>query len=152
MKQYMMISGVIVLVAMAIVTGYFALQGMKSREQTPPGLVNGALTVCPVKPNAVCSSAQTDKAHYIAPLHGADLTSVAIIIERLGGRIISQDSDYLAAEFSSSLFGFVDDLELLLDRSAAVIHVRAASRVGYSDMGVNRQRVEMLRQRLEQQQ
>ncbi|WP_417222956.1 DUF1499 domain-containing protein [Amphritea sp.] len=151
MKQYMMIGGVIVLLAMAIVAGYFALQGMKSRGQTPPGLVNGVLTACPMKPNAVCSAAQTDKAHYIAPLNAADLASIATIIEHLGGRIISQDSDYLAAEFSSSLFGFVDDLELLLDRPAAVIHVRAASRVGYSDMGVNRQRVEVIRQRLEQQ-
>jgi uncharacterized protein (DUF1499 family) len=43
---------------------------------------------------------------------------------------------------------FVDDVEFLFDDTNKKIHVRSASRVGYSDMGVNRKRVEELRKLL----
>ncbi|MDO6563155.1 DUF1499 domain-containing protein [Amphritea sp. 1_MG-2023] len=153
MKSFLMLAGSIVIISMMLVTGYLVLQGIKSREQTPPGLVNGELTPCGMKPNAVCSRQSTDQAHYIAPIRwqGESLTPVLKIIEHLGGRVVSQDADYIAAVFSSKLFGFVDDLELLHNQAEGVIQVRAAARVGYSDMGVNRQRVEALRQYLEQQ-
>jgi uncharacterized protein (DUF1499 family) len=41
--------------------------------------------------------------------------------------------------------GFVDDVEFFLDEGANVIHVRSASRLGQSDLGVNRKRVETIR-------
>jgi uncharacterized protein (DUF1499 family) len=44
--------------------------------------------------------------------------------------------------------GFVDDVEFLIDDSAKVIHVRSASRLGQSDLGVNRQRIETIRVKL----
>ncbi len=53
--------------------------------------------------------------------------------------------DYLRAEFRSRVFRFVDDVEFLVDEHSRVIHVRSASRVGYSDLGVNRKRIESLR-------
>ncbi|RTE65786.1 DUF1499 domain-containing protein [Amphritea opalescens] len=155
MKQFMMIVGIIAFVLVVAVMGYFVFQGIKSREQMSPGLVDGALSACPIKPNAVCSYEGTDTEHFIAPITPVtssvtpDMTSVAKTVEALGGRIVTLDTHYLAAEFSSNLFGFVDDLELLRDPSEGVIHVRAAARVGYSDMGVNRKRVEALRQQLE---
>jgi uncharacterized protein (DUF1499 family) len=40
---------------------------------------------------------------------------------------------------------FVDDLEIRIDSTQKVIHIRSASRVGYSDMGVNRKRTELLK-------
>ena len=52
---------------------------------------------------------------------------------------------YLRAEFRSRLFRFVDDVELLVDPEAARIEIRSASRVGHSDLGVNRKRVEVIR-------
>jgi uncharacterized protein (DUF1499 family) len=55
---------------------------------------------------------------------------------------------YLHAEVKSRVFRFVDDLELLLDPASGVVGIRSASRVGYSDLGVNRRRVETLRQQL----
>ncbi len=70
---------------------------------------------------------------------------VVPLIEQLGGRVVSRTPDLLSAEFRSDLFGFVDDLQLRVDRVAAVVQLRAASRVGHSDLGVNRQRVEQLR-------
>lgn len=61
-------------------------------------------------------------------------------------QIITDQDAYLHAEFSSRWLGFVDDVEFLLDQSADRIHVRSASRLGYSDFGVNRARVEALRE------
>jgi uncharacterized protein (DUF1499 family) len=60
-------------------------------------------------------------------------------------------SDYLHAECASAVFGFVDDLELQLRASEGRIAVRSASRLGRSDLGVNRRRVEALRSELARQ-
>lgn len=151
MRQLIVITSIIMLLLVIIGLGYLAYQGRVSRDQAPLGLLQGSLAPCSTKPNAVCSDGQTDQAHFIAPISIAveDMTFVAQQVEALGGRIVTLDADYLAAEFSSDIFGFVDDLELLRDPLAKVIHVRAAARVGHSDMGVNRKRVEALRQRLE---
>jgi uncharacterized protein (DUF1499 family) len=59
-------------------------------------------------------------------------------------RIITADGDYLHAEFTSALFRFVDDVEFFVDRDQRVIHFRSASRVGHSDLGVNRQRMQAI--------
>ena len=64
-----------------------------------------------------------------------------------GSHIITASETYLHAEFRSLIFRFVDDLELLVDPVAGVIDVRSASRLGRSDFGVNRRRVEELRRR-----
>jgi uncharacterized protein (DUF1499 family) len=64
-------------------------------------------------------------------------------------RIVTAEECYLHAEFTSALFRFVDDVEFLLDDGTKTIHVRSASRVGYSDLGVNRRRVEAIRYRFD---
>ena len=56
--------------------------------------------------------------------------------------------DYLYAEYSSALFGFVDDVEFYFPPETHIIHVRSASRLGHSDLGVNRKRIEAIRARL----
>ncbi|MDQ6965890.1 MAG: DUF1499 domain-containing protein, partial [Mariprofundaceae bacterium] len=58
------------------------------------------------------------------------------------------DDDYLHATFTSRLFRFVDDVELHRDAASGVVHIRSASRVGHSDFGVNRKRVEVIRKLL----
>ncbi len=63
----------------------------------------------------------------------------------IGGNIEKETDGYLWATFTSRLFRFVDDLELRMDKMSHNIHVRTASRVGYSDLGVNRERVQNLR-------
>jgi uncharacterized protein (DUF1499 family) len=60
-------------------------------------------------------------------------------------RIVTEQADYIHAEFTSVIFRFVDDVEFLADDLKKLIHVRSASRVGYSDFGVNRRRVETIR-------
>ena len=60
-------------------------------------------------------------------------------------QIISETSNYLYAEFTTKIMGYVDDVEFWIDENAKVIHVRSASRLGKSDLGVNRTRVEEIR-------
>ena len=117
------------------------------------GVSAGRLTPCPGKPNCV-SSQSTDSAHRIAPISYAGMASE--ILARLKSilttmphiRVINESTDYLHAECKSALLGFVDDLEFYVDRAANIVHVRSASRLGYSDLGVNRKRVEEIRSRL----
>lgn len=108
---------------------------------------------CPESPNCVSSFA-TDGLHAIDPLPlpaddpmGA-LRDVVASLPRT--KIVVEDGDYLHATFASLVFRFVDDVEFRIDREAGVIHVRSASRVGYGDMGVNRRRVESIRERLKE--
>jgi uncharacterized protein (DUF1499 family) len=56
-----------------------------------------------------------------------------------------QTDDYIHALSKSRIFKFVDDVEFYLPPNESVIHLRSASRVGESDLGVNRRRVEQIR-------
>jgi uncharacterized protein (DUF1499 family) len=92
------------------------------------------------------------KRHGIAPLElgGRDALEVWRAVKEAVGamprhRIVTETGDYLHVECRSALCGFADDLELQLRPEEGVIAVRSASRLGYSDFGVNRRRVEFLR-------
>jgi uncharacterized protein (DUF1499 family) len=119
---------------------------------TANGLVEGRLTQCPATPNCVCSEFEPDAEHYIEPLVMSDgdaaqtLARIKAIVGAMGGSIQAEKTDYLAATFTSPIFRFVDDLEIRIDTEQRVIHLRSASRVGRGDAGVNRKRVERLRQ------
>jgi uncharacterized protein (DUF1499 family) len=99
------------------------------------------------------SSQSADRDHAIAPLQYRDDTSDAItelkkVIRTMKrAEIVVATDTYLHAEFTSAVFRFVDDVEFLCDDRARLIHVRSASRVGRSDSGVNRKRVEEIRAR-----
>lgn len=112
------------------------------------GAKQGKLAPPSKKPNSVSSQAQPNHPAYIAPLQlksAADWQALAGKIANLtGASIITSTPDYMHVEFKSGLMGFVDDVELLLD--GKLVQVRSASRLGYSDLGVNRKRVEQLRQ------
>jgi uncharacterized protein (DUF1499 family) len=60
-------------------------------------------------------------------------------------KLVDEDESYLHYEFTSLLLRFVDDVEFLLDETTKTIHFRSASRTGYSDLGVNRKRMEQVR-------
>ena len=122
-----------------------------SKSGKPPGLVAGKLSLCPDKPNCVSSEQHNDAGHYLEPvaLQSAaspdPLTVIKGVIADMGGVIQEQDGGYIAATFSSPVFGFVDDLEVRVDPGERLVHIRSASRVGYGDAGVNRKRVERFR-------
>ena len=122
---------------------------------TTLGLVHSHLARCPDSPNCVSSEA-TDPKHAILPFELVVPSEEAWRLARLAvsslarTQIITETDNYLHAECRSALFGFVDDLELHL-MTDSVISVRSASRLGYSDMGVNRRRIEHLRLKLAEQ-
>jgi uncharacterized protein (DUF1499 family) len=64
--------------------------------------------------------------------------------------IVTLEEDYIHAECRSRIFGFVDDVEFWFDGANGVIHFRSASRMGYSDLGVNRKRMERIRKEFSQ--
>ncbi len=76
------------------------------------------------------------------------LASLKTTLQDMGGVIRQEQENYLAATFSSNIFGFVDDLEIRVNPEEQLMHVRSGSRVGDSDLGVNRKRVELLRSKL----
>lgn len=117
------------------------------------GQKNGAdfrLTPCPDSPNCV-SSLSKDKRHSVEPLRYTG--SMAEARQKLGdviktfsrSRIVKMEEDYLHAEFRSRILRFTDDTEFYFPQEERIIHVRSASRIGYSDLGVNRRRVEQIR-------
>lgn len=110
---------------------------------------NETLQPCPSKPN--CVSSQANDEHAIKPFTLAnhstlDESALIAVIQSMNTKVIVTQNDHrIHAEFTSRLFGFVDDVDLVLDTKQHVIHVRSASRTGHYDFGVNRRRVETLR-------
>ncbi len=112
------------------------------------GVKDGKLAPCPGTPN--CVSSQSEDAQFkidpLPPATIADLKTIVANMERT--TIIEETDNYLYAEFKSKLMGYVDDVEFYLDSDANVVHVRSASRLGKSDLGVNRKRIEEIRSQL----
>ena len=119
------------------------------------GLKNNMFAPCPSSPNCVLSQI-SDAKHKIKPIYYA--TSVEAAKEKLikviqsmdGTRIIKQDEVSWHVEFTTRWLRFIDDVEFYFPDSAALIHLRSASRSGYWDLGVNRKRVEEIRSRFEE--
>jgi uncharacterized protein (DUF1499 family) len=116
------------------------------------GIKDGKLAPCPSTPNCV-SSQSSDREHAVEPLSFMGTATEAhtgitkIILSMKRSRIITDTDRYIHAEFTSAVFRFVDDVEFQFDEGAKVIHVRSAARLGHSDLGVNRKRVEDIRAR-----
>lgn len=125
-----------------------------ARIAKKPGTVGahgGQLAHCPASPNCVSSLPDEDVSHRVDPIPAgsdADKTLArleAALLAMPRTTVVVRRPGYLHAESRSAFFGFVDDVELLAERGANVIHVRSIARVGYSDFGVNRARIEDLR-------
>jgi len=138
----------VVVIALLILAAGFVL-GVKSKQSPPLGLVTGHLRDCPASPNCVSSeAAKNDDGHYIKPFlvrGGTAWEKMVSAIKSLGGHVVVNNGQYLHATFRSSLFNFVDDFEAKLDEASGMVHIRSGSRVGHSDLGTNRRRVEMIR-------
>ena len=138
---------IVLALVLAGVGGLFFL-AQNSKTGAPPGLANGRLTPCPSSPNCVSSEAGTDAAHFVEPLPLESWDRLTDVIDQQGGRVVALQPDYVGAVFTSKLMGFVDDVEFRKGDDG--VHVRSASRVGHSDMGVNAKRVEALRAALKE--
>jgi uncharacterized protein (DUF1499 family) len=126
---------------------------LSGRRPSDLGVKDGKLKTCPRKPNCVCSQTVGDAGHSIEPLRFAGdaaqawqaLHNALVGMERV--QIVKDEAQYLYAEFTTRLMGFVDDTEFFLDAGNRAIHVRSASRLGYRDFSVNRERIETIRTR-----
>lgn len=126
-----------------------------ARRPDDLGPRDGRLAACPATPNCVCSHAEAGDAHAIAPLTFEGSPDEGwkrlgeVLAEQPRMAVVTETPTYRHVECTTLVFRFVDDLELLLDREGKKIHVRSASRVGRSDLGANRRRVEALRRAFE---
>lgn len=153
-RRLLKILAVIVLVLAVLMVGRLAFFAVDSHMNKPStGSAAAGLASCPASPNCVSSRAERSE-QKVDPLPAPGGAEAALERARAaidgmkGGRVTEVSGGYLHAEFTSSIFRFRDDLELLYDAEREVFEVRSASRVGYSDLGANRKRVEELRRRL----
>ena len=120
------------------------------------GVSDNLFSPCPDSPNCVSSDAK-DTEHAI-PAYALAMTPTQAwqatreaLLQLKRTTIVTDSSGYLHAESRSAVFGFVDDLELHLRSDESIIAIRSAARLGHSDFGVNRKRVEQLRLKLTEQ-
>lgn len=143
--------------SLIVLTIFLLLTGC-SGNMPKLGVEKGLLMQCSTKPNCVSSQAN-DNEHYIEPIVSTktqlqtkeQLLKILNDMKRSEVKVI--ESDYIRAEFISMIFRFVDDVEFYFPETTAKeisIHVRSASRVGHSDLGVNRKRIEEIRNKFKQ--
>ena len=132
-----------------LIVGAFATMSWYSQKPVTLGIVNGRLSDCPDTPNCVSTQAveATQRMEPIAFAGSAEdaMQRLRDLISNMPRATIRDvDGHYLHAEFRSRIFRFVDDVEFLIDAESRVIHFRSASRVGHSDLGANRRRMESI--------
>ena len=137
---------------MVVVWLPFLLWGCSGVKPSHLGCSQGRLSPCPDSPNCV-SSQSADPSRYVRPFEytsdpaKARRDLLSVLREQLCGRVVKADEGYIYVKFTSRIFRFVDDVEFCFDPESKLIYVRSASRVGYFDFGVNRNRVEDIRDR-----
>ncbi len=141
-----------VVVFAVFVTLGLAVMGLFSKRPEDLGVQAGRLRDCPDSPNCVASQASDDEHRMIAiPFKGEAAAArrrlVEIIKAMPRSKVVTADDRYIHAEFTSALFRFVDDVEFLIDENNQSIEFRSASRVGHSDLGANRRRIEEIQRR-----
>ncbi len=118
------------------------------------GVSDGKLAPCKTSPNCVSTQADpTDEEHFIKPIQfsGSIQEAQDKILNTLKSirgntKIIKKEPNYIYVENRTPLMGFADDVEFYFDEATKTIHFRSCSRLGYSDLGVNRQRMESIRE------
>ncbi len=131
----------------AVVVGVGSLGVYKTLAE--PGILypsSGSIATCPNRPSCVASLADADSDFHVAPLPAASADQMRAALLAMGAQVRRDDDGYLHAVFVTPRMKFHDDLEVL--RDGEQWQVRSVSRFGYRDFGVNRQRVEQLRERL----
>ena len=118
-----------------------------------PALNDDRLRNCPDRPKCISSDAR-DRRRWVAPLSIAGEVGTAwrttreVVTGLPRTRVVAESDDYLHVEIRSLVFRFIDDLELHLRPQKRLVALRSSSRIGYSDLGVNRRRIERLRHTL----
>lgn len=110
--------------------------------------MSSKMNSCPDSPNCVVSLYPEDTKHYVEPIDDfpKSISKIRSILENLGLEVQSESEDELHATATSRFFKFVDDVHIKLVQGK--IHFRSASRKGYYDFGVNRNRVEKIKTKI----
>ncbi|SFJ61422.1 Uncharacterized conserved protein, DUF1499 family [Halobacillus dabanensis] len=110
------------------------------------GVKNGRLSGCPQTPNCVSTQTnQTDKK--MSPLDFAkDLETTKQLVKEVLNQmerttVVTESENYLHCIVRTKWIKFKDDVEFYFDEDTRTVHFRSASRVGYSDFGVNKKRM-----------
>jgi len=139
----LLLMAVLVLLALRMVT-------LMTTPDSTVGLTDaGNLRPCPASPNCVAtygehSDRRLEPLHFEVSADEAMRQLVELVGELPRTRVVTQQAHYLHVEFRSRLFRFVDDVEFLMMPAEGTIQFRSASRVGYSDLGANRRRMEKI--------
>jgi uncharacterized protein (DUF1499 family) len=146
---------ILIVVSLFVVMRIYARSGSVQQSFPPgtiPGITNGKLAACKSSPNCISSQAEaTDTMHYAEPIAVPDAVTnpkqriLDILTATPGAVIIEDKGNYVRAEFTTKIMRYIDDVEFVVDTSKRIIDFRSASRVGYSDMGLNRKRIEQIR-------
>jgi len=139
------VAAIILLVVVVLGVGVFIWLGAVSRRM-PPSVspTGGPLRTGDGKPNWVSSTAhKNDVVHHIAPRTCAEnpIPALEAALRQGGYAVLAVTERSIQATARSSRFGFIDDMEFLYDPAAGLLHARSASRVGRSDLGMNRRRL-----------
>lgn len=127
---------------------------MSRKNHKNVGVNNGLLNPCPDLYNCVCSQYTSHKRHYLTPwkYKGSPDETIPIISKVLTEEsqieIIKRTDNYIHAEVTVPVFGFIDDLEFLISEEKRVLHFRSASRLGTWDFGLNKFRLQKLKKKL----
>lgn len=163
LKRFLQVAGLLLAGAIAGTALHTVLASWRHSGDTvfagkrPPylGVTDGRLARPKSTPNCVSSQADpADTGHYIAPIKfsGSAIEAMAAVRNIVEGTertlVVRHEAGYLYAEYKSKLMGYVDDVEFLAAEREGVIHVRSGSRLGRRDYGVNRARIESIRERL----
>jgi len=150
--QFALLLSFLIVVAMIFCSISFAGEPKTTTENN----MSLQLPPCPNSPNCV-SSTDADSSHTISALsfeghspEKAMQTLQQVLLSITDKAQVTEDGLSLHAEFKSAVFGFIDDVDAVLNADQQCIEIRSASRTGYSDFGVNRRRVESIRQAFNQ--
>lgn len=133
----------------------FSTAGCAAKSTTEVGLMSNKLAACSSKPNCVSSEHDEGDSHFIAPISidagttaGVTIKELKQVLLNMGANVTVEQDAYIAATFTSRFLRFVDDFEVRIDQQNSLVHIRSASRTGYSDFGVNRKRAERFKAEL----
>jgi uncharacterized protein (DUF1499 family) len=141
--KVMMYFGIGVVALIVIMIGQMVVSNLRTPGNL--GVKDGKLAPMPSSPNA--ASSQSDEAYYkVEPLPlKADLAKtkaalLAAVESYGGGKVIEETETYIYVVFTTPTMKYKDDLEFYISESEGLVHYRSSSRIGYSDMGLNRTR------------
>lgn len=138
--------GLITLAGAALIFHFFKLGSESQKQSVSIGLnTEGKFLPCPSSPNCVSSDEKPENIYSSFPTLETELKSLDVFrthLEKMGMEIHTTEPDYIYATATSKIFGFVDDIEIRLVDGR--LHFKSKSRVGHSDLGANRKRIEKI--------